>query len=135
MTAASTVITSQVRDYDTVLEPYRGQTSCEFRAVRRLGAFPFTTSRLWPERPIDQFCFLPPIIARSVPQEDPLTATMTAIEEQRSEKYRHALIAVVSIGVRARQLGGADAWLLCPPGISRMNMPTVIKLVTCRNSR
>jgi hypothetical protein len=105
------------------------------KSDRRLGAFPLTTSRLWPERPIDQFCFLPPIIARSVPQEDPLTATMTALEEQRSEKYRHALIAVVSIGVRARQLGGADAWLLCPPGISRMNIPTVIELVTCRNSR
>ena len=27
------------------------------------------------------------------------------------EKYRHALIAVVSIGVRAGQLGGTDAWL------------------------
>jgi hypothetical protein len=35
-----------------------------------------------------------------------------ALEEQRSEKYRHALIAVVSIGVRAGQLGGTDAWLL-----------------------
>jgi hypothetical protein len=34
-----------------------------------------------------------------------------ALEEQRSEKYRHALIAVVSIGVRAGQLGGTDAWL------------------------
>jgi hypothetical protein len=34
-----------------------------------------------------------------------------ALEEQRSEKYRHALIAVVSIGLRARQPGGADAWL------------------------
>ncbi len=35
----------------------------------------------------------------------------SALEEQRSEKYRHALIAVVSIGVRAGQLGGTDAWL------------------------
>ena len=34
-----------------------------------------------------------------------------ALEEQRSEKYRHALIAVVSIGVRAGQLVGTDAWL------------------------
>jgi hypothetical protein len=34
-----------------------------------------------------------------------------ALEEQQSEKYRHALIAVVSIGVRAGQLGGTDAWL------------------------
>ena len=32
----------------------------------------------------------------------------TALEEQRSEKYRHALIAVVSIDVRAGQLGGTD---------------------------
>jgi hypothetical protein len=36
---------------------------------------------------------------------------MQALEEQRSEKYRHALIAVVGIGVRASQLGGTDAWL------------------------
>jgi hypothetical protein len=36
---------------------------------RRLGAF-LTTSRPWPERPIEQFCFLPPVTARSVPQED-----------------------------------------------------------------
>jgi hypothetical protein len=35
----------------------------------------------------------------------------TPLEEQPSEKYRHALIAVVSIGVRAGQLGGTDAWL------------------------
>jgi hypothetical protein len=34
-----------------------------------------------------------------------------ALKEQRSEKYRHALIAVVSIGVQAGQLGGTDAWL------------------------
>ncbi len=34
-----------------------------------------------------------------------------ALKEQRGEKYRHALIAVVSIGVRAGQLGGTDAWL------------------------
>ena len=41
-------------------------------AYRRLGAFPLTTSRPWPGRPIDQFCFLPPIIAWSVfSQEDP----------------------------------------------------------------
>jgi hypothetical protein len=40
-------------------------------ADRRLGTFPLTTSRPWPGRPIDQFCFLPPIIAWSVPQEDP----------------------------------------------------------------
>jgi hypothetical protein len=32
--------------------------------------------------------------------------TAAALEEQRSEKYRHAQIAVVSIGVRAGQLGG-----------------------------
>ena len=36
---------------------------------------------------------------------------MKALEEQRSEKYRHALIAVVGIGVRAGQPGGTDAWL------------------------
>ena len=35
----------------------------------------------------------------------------TALEEQRSEKYQHALIAVVSIGVRAGQLGGTATWL------------------------
>ena len=35
----------------------------------------------------------------------------SAFEEQQSEKYRHALIAVVSIGVRAGQLGRTDAWL------------------------
>ena len=34
-----------------------------------------------------------------------------ALEEQRSEKYQHALIAVVSIGVRAGQLGGTATWL------------------------
>ena len=34
-----------------------------------------------------------------------------ALEEQWSEKYRHALITMVSIGVRAGQLGGTDAWL------------------------
>jgi hypothetical protein len=34
-----------------------------------------------------------------------------ALEEQRSEKYRHALIVMISIGVRAGQLGGTDAWL------------------------
>ena len=34
-----------------------------------------------------------------------------ALEEQRSEKYRHALIAVVSIGIRAGQLGGTATWL------------------------
>ena len=38
-----------------------------------------------------------------------------ALEEQRSEKYRHALIAVVSIGVRAGQLDGTDAWLSSHP--------------------
>ena len=38
----------------------------------------------------------------------------SALEEQRSEKYRHALIAVVSIGVRAGQLGGPAAWLSSP---------------------
>ena len=37
--------------------------------------------------------------------------TIKPLEEQRSEKYRYALIAVVSIGVRAGQLGGTDAWL------------------------
>lgn len=31
--------------------------------------------------------------------------------EQWNEKYRHALIAVASIGVRAGQLAGTDAWL------------------------
>ena len=36
---------------------------------------------------------------------------LSALEEQRSEKYRHALIAVVSIGVRAGQPGRSDAWL------------------------
>ena len=36
---------------------------------------------------------------------------VSALEEQRSEKYRHALIAVVSISVRAGQLDGTDAWL------------------------
>lgn len=41
-----------------------------------------------------------------------LERTVAALEEQRSEKYRHALIAVVSIGVRTGQLGGTDAWLL-----------------------
>ena len=34
-----------------------------------------------------------------------------ALEEQRSEKYRQGLIGVVSIGVRAGQLGRTDAWL------------------------
>ena len=33
---------------------------------------------------------------------------VAALEEQRSEKYRYALIAVVSIGVRAGQLGETD---------------------------
>ena len=42
--------------------------------------------------------------------EYPIPA-LSALEEQRSEKYRQALIAVVSIGVRAGQLGGTDAWL------------------------
>ena len=41
-------------------------------------------------------------------REHPLDA---ALEEQRNEKYRHALIAVVSIGVRAGQLGAIAAWL------------------------
>jgi hypothetical protein len=58
-----------------------------------------------------------------------------ALEEQRSEKYRHALIAVVSIGVRAGQLGQDRCLVLVPPGISRMNMSALIQLVTCRNSR
>ena len=40
-----------------------------------------------------------------------MSRSRSALEEQRSEKYRHALIAVVSIGVRAGQLGGTDAWL------------------------
>ena len=39
----------------------------------------------------------------------------SALEEQRSEKYRHALIAVVSIGVRAGQLGRTVAWLSSHP--------------------
>jgi hypothetical protein len=41
----------------------------------------------------------------------PHLGSASALEEQRSEKYRHALIAVLSIGVRAGQLGGTDAWL------------------------
>jgi hypothetical protein len=41
----------------------------------------------------------------------PVGRVYPALEEQRSEKYRHALIAVVSIGFRAGQLGGIDAWL------------------------
>ena len=40
-----------------------------------------------------------------------MTGRVAALEERRSEKYRHALIAVVSIGVRAGRLGGTDAWL------------------------
>jgi hypothetical protein len=40
-----------------------------------------------------------------------LIDVLSALEEQRNEKYRHALIAVVSIGVRAGQLSGTDAWL------------------------
>jgi hypothetical protein len=36
---------------------------------------------------------------------------ITVLEEQRSEKYRQGLIGVVSIGVRAGQLGRTDAWL------------------------
>ena len=59
----------------------------------------------------------------------------TALEEQRSEKYRHALIAVVGIGVRAGQTGRDRCLARVPPGISRMNMSAVIKLVNCRNSR
>jgi WD40 repeat protein len=35
----------------------------------------------------------------------------SALKEQRSEKYRQGLIGVVSIGVRAGQLGRTDAWL------------------------
>ena len=39
-------------------------------------------------------------------------SSVSALEEQRSEKYRHALIAMVSIRcVRAGQLGGTAAWL------------------------
>ena len=38
-------------------------------------------------------------------------APEAVLEEQRSEKYRHARIAVVSIGVRAGQLGGTASWL------------------------
>ncbi len=41
-------------------------------------------------------------------------AAAGALEEQRSEKYRHGLIAVVSIGVRAGQLDGAGPM----PGLS-----------------
>ena len=59
----------------------------------------------------------------------------TALEEQRSEKYRHALIAVVGIGVRAGQTGRDRCLARVPPGISRMNTSAVIHLVTCRNSR
>ena len=48
----------------------------------------------------------------------------TALEEQRSEKYRHALIAVVSIGVRAGQLAGPmpgshPAWYLTHQYVGR----------------
>jgi hypothetical protein len=35
---------------------------------------------------------------------------LAALKEQRSEKYRQGLIGVVSIGVRAGQLGRTDAW-------------------------
>jgi hypothetical protein len=34
-----------------------------------------------------------------------------ALKEQRSGKYRQGLIGVISIGVRAGQLGRTDAWL------------------------
>jgi hypothetical protein len=40
-----------------------------------------------------------------------VAVVQSGLEEQRSEKYRHALIAVVSIGVRAGQLGGTATWL------------------------
>ncbi len=66
---------------------------------------------------------------------DAFADLVRALKEQRSEKYRHALIAVVSIVVRAGQLGRDRCLALVPPGISRMNMSAVIKLVTCRNSR
>ena len=54
-----------------------------------------------------------PVIMPPAAMVDPrhARAVTPALEEQRSEKYRHALIAVVSIGVRAGQLGGTDAWL------------------------
>jgi hypothetical protein len=50
--------------------------------------------------------------------EDALTGfpvafcAFAALEQQRSGKYRHALIAVVGIGVRAGQLGGTDTRIL-----------------------
>ena len=49
--------------------------------------------------------------AADEPGLEPGMLAVAALEEQRSEKYRHALIAVVSIGVRAGQLGGTDASL------------------------
>ncbi len=38
-------------------------------------------------------------------------SVLSTLKEQRSEKYRQGLIGVVSIGVRAGQLGWTDAWL------------------------
>jgi hypothetical protein len=54
-----------------------------------------------------------PVGARAIPAAgcEPL---FSALEEQRSEKVPHALIAVVSIGVRAGQLDGAGPM----PGLS-----------------
>jgi hypothetical protein len=48
---------------------------------------------------------------RSVTGQRGLGQGGKALEEQRSEKYWHALIVVVSIGVRAGQPNGTDAWL------------------------
>jgi len=45
------------------------------------------------------------------PTRSDRTVTRSRPSLQRSEKYRHVLIAVVSIGVRAGQLGGTAAWL------------------------
>ena len=78
----------------------------------------------WRGELVAEFGWLP-VIRGPLPQQEQLTsmtgpcgwhttqcrASVTALEDQRSEKYRHALIAVVSIGVRAGQLGGTDAWL------------------------
>jgi hypothetical protein len=50
-------------------------------------------------------------LAQQAALEAPPYRPEPALEEQRSKKYRHGLITVVSTGVRAGQLGGTDAWL------------------------
>jgi hypothetical protein len=59
----------------------------------------------------------------------------SALEERRSEKYRHALITSGQHRCSGKSAGRDRCLALVPPGISRMNMSAVIQLVTCRNSR